>query len=320
MNIEWLEKCAQAGEFLYGVYPVEVLMKLYETREHDKLSVDEVIDAVVNSPAVMMECVDDTLPIFTELGYSIPGFFKPYVPDDGMAELRQMFKSADEAGNPYADMHLDPDEWELLVKDQIDVDFFIPTADQIEQLIDEGYIDSDAYGSYRSALEKAGVDESFIVTAWQQISTDKKDTMDAMGYLIEPISAGTGSIEELNSLMPAVMEFYNNVNLRNRRGWAPAKLSHLDGLGPSGLPTTIVPGSAHAAKQMAQLQPFFQQNGMKLDLSGMGQYTQYGNYGEARKVKIYPNDPCPCGSGKKYKKCCGRKGGIKAAGQFTVKL
>ncbi len=23
--------------------------------------------------------------------------------------------------------------------------------------------------------------------------------------------------------------------------------------------------------------------------------------------KIYPNDPCPCGSGKKYKKCCMRK-------------
>ena len=23
-------------------------------------------------------------------------------------------------------------------------------------------------------------------------------------------------------------------------------------------------------------------------------------------AKIYPNDPCPCGSGKKYKKCCGR--------------
>ena len=24
------------------------------------------------------------------------------------------------------------------------------------------------------------------------------------------------------------------------------------------------------------------------------------------KIKLYPNDPCPCGSGKKYKKCCGR--------------
>ena len=26
-----------------------------------------------------------------------------------------------------------------------------------------------------------------------------------------------------------------------------------------------------------------------------------------KEKKIYPNDPCPCGSGKKYKKCCGRK-------------
>ena len=24
--------------------------------------------------------------------------------------------------------------------------------------------------------------------------------------------------------------------------------------------------------------------------------------------KIYPTEPCPCGSGKKYKRCCGRKG------------
>lgn len=26
-----------------------------------------------------------------------------------------------------------------------------------------------------------------------------------------------------------------------------------------------------------------------------------------KEKKIYPNDPCPCGSGKKYKKCCGKK-------------
>ena len=25
--------------------------------------------------------------------------------------------------------------------------------------------------------------------------------------------------------------------------------------------------------------------------------------------KIYPNDPCPCGSGKKFKKCCGKQNG-----------
>ena len=25
-----------------------------------------------------------------------------------------------------------------------------------------------------------------------------------------------------------------------------------------------------------------------------------------KEEKVYPNDPCPCGSGKKYKKCCGK--------------
>ena len=38
---------------------------------------------------------------------------------------------------------------------------------------------------------------------------------------------------------------------------------------------------------------------------------QRRNYAPGQPVKkaqkIYPNDPCPCGSGKKYKKCCGRK-------------
>ena len=25
-----------------------------------------------------------------------------------------------------------------------------------------------------------------------------------------------------------------------------------------------------------------------------------------KEKRVYPNDPCPCGSGKKYKKCCGK--------------
>lgn len=40
------------------------------------------------------------------------------------------------------------------------------------------------------------------------------------------------------------------------------------------------------------------------------QYVIYAEGNKAAKEiekKVYPNDPCPCGSGKKYKKCCGRK-------------
>lgn len=33
---------------------------------------------------------------------------------------------------------------------------------------------------------------------------------------------------------------------------------------------------------------------------------QKGSQTIVKDAKVYPNDPCPCGSGKKYKKCCGK--------------
>ena len=53
--------------------------------------------------------------------------------------------------------------------------------------------------------------------------------------------------------------------------------------------------------------------GVQVDLNGntdVIQTTMFprGLNGEPIRVekKIYPNDSCPCGSGKKYKKCCGK--------------
>jgi hypothetical protein len=37
-------------------------------------------------------------------------------------------------------------------------------------------------------------------------------------------------------------------------------------------------------------------------------YTMAGGGGLQRTEKVGRNDPCPCGSGKKYKKCCGQQG------------
>lgn len=36
-------------------------------------------------------------------------------------------------------------------------------------------------------------------------------------------------------------------------------------------------------------------------------YTVPSQLPVVKPQKIYPNDPCPCGSGKKYKKCCGKR-------------
>lgn len=45
-----------------------------------------------------------------------------------------------------------------------------------------------------------------------------------------------------------------------------------------------------------------------IDEIGTDQFRKLDIYLEptVKEVKTYPNDPCPCGSGKKYKKCCGK--------------
>ncbi|MBW2373532.1 MAG: SEC-C domain-containing protein, partial [Deltaproteobacteria bacterium] len=39
--------------------------------------------------------------------------------------------------------------------------------------------------------------------------------------------------------------------------------------------------------------------------AGRGRPAAAGGAGGSRPGKVGRNDPCPCGSGKKYKKCCG---------------
>ena len=44
---------------------------------------------------------------------------------------------------------------------------------------------------------------------------------------------------------------------------------------------------------------------MNVMQDGQVPFTQINRPAAVTK-KVYPNDPCPCGSGKKYKKCCAR--------------
>ena len=46
--------------------------------------------------------------------------------------------------------------------------------------------------------------------------------------------------------------------------------------------------------------------------AGGGDGSEKGRTVRNDKKKVGVNDPCPCGSGKKYKKCCGRPGAEKA--------
>lgn len=69
----------------------------------------------------------------------------------------------------------------------------------------------------------------------------------------------------------------------------------------------------HAANMLSQIAPKIQKMGFGLDLESnsgkipvMGFPNGINGQNIVSEKKVYPNDPCPCGSGKKYKKCCGR--------------
>ena len=78
-------------------------------------------------------------------------------------------------------------------------------------------------------------------------------------------------------------------------------------------PITVVPGSSDAAKILQEAGDQLRDMGVQVDLdSNAAEVPTYRYQNSPERTitkvvkKVYPNDPCPCGSGKKYKKCCGR--------------
>jgi preprotein translocase subunit SecA len=60
-------------------------------------------------------------------------------------------------------------------------------------------------------------------------------------------------------------------------------------------------------EERGQFQGMPQQQGMEVSPEYEGQLPEEKVHTYKRETpKVGRNDPCPCGSGKKYKKCCGR--------------
>lgn len=76
----------------------------------------------------------------------------------------------------------------------------------------------------------------------------------------------------------------------------------------SGGPKTVAPQSSSFAEMMKEAEPELNEMGIGVDYeSGVGEFNKMED-GQVKKIKIGRNDPCPCGSGKKYKKCHGKTG------------
>ena len=161
--------------------------------------------------------------------------------------------------------------------------FYIPSVDEVLDYAKNGYPTRSA--SYQK-LGKFLMDEMKVSDAVKDQALFfiyKECSMDGrMSAIMENL--GQKGIqfnnEQLEKFTKLIMDANNNTRMLEFRGYTPNEISGAVWPFATGKPHTAMPNSF--VPTAAPMQP-------------------------ASTRKIYPNDPCPCGSGKKYKKCCGRR-------------
>lgn len=120
--------------------------------------------------------------------------------------------------------------------------------------------------------------------------------------------------EDLREFVSILMDVSNHTRMMINRGWTPMEMMEKLPPLPRGKRPTIVPMSSEAARLLGETAGELKNMGFDVDLNQSADEIPTismpdGISGKiaAGTKKVYPNDPCPCGSGKKYKKCCGRK-------------
>ncbi len=177
--------------------------------------------------------------------------------------------------------------YERIEEFQGDREFYIPTVDEILDYSKHGYPSQNiSYRKLSSFLrDELQLDEEKIEELLYIVY--KEFSMDGMlSDIMEEFNKREvvfDSDRQMERFAPIMMEVNNNTRMLDFRGYTPNEVSRISEQNmATSAPTmpSFVPMANVPTNNTVNMQP---------------------------KKKIYPNDPCPCGSGKKYKKCCGRK-------------
>lgn len=156
-----------------------------------------------------------------------------------------------------------------LLDQQRDKDFYIPSAKQMEEICSIGYEASAlAYKKLETFFrEKMNMSYEHVVTWCFQVWTN--------GY------EGKSPSEVINRMTEADISFKSEKQMQEFIGLLM---------------------DAYNNTRMKENRGYKPDEMIKREFSGgLNENAAKG------EKNVYPNDPCPCGSGKKYKKCCGRK-------------
>lgn len=290
----WLVKCIHFFIQYYGIAPIEVIYEMYRQKVKD--SIDEMIGMLWEMPVDIVESC-----LFTMDKLGMEGWPKenPLYSEKGIFVHLQLFEDA---------------EFDYLLRQQIDKDFYIPSAQQIDEICRIGYeASSSAYKKLESFFtKKLKFSYEQAVTWCLQVWANSYEG-ESPSKIINKMTEANIEFEEkmINELLELLVAAHNNTRMKENRGYKPSEMVRKKSVDKM---PTIVPASSNAAAILKDAAPQLEAMGVPVDLNGntdVIQTTMFpsGLNGEPIRVekKIYPNDPCPCGSGKKYKKCCGKK-------------
>ena len=292
----WMVKCIHFFIQYYGIAPIEVIYEMY--RQKVKCSIDEMIEMLWEMPVDIVESC-----LFTMDRLGMKGWPKenPLYSEKGIFVHLQLFED---------------EELDYLLRQQKDKDFYIPSAQQIDEICRIGYeASSSEYKKLESFfIKKLRLPYEQAVTWCLQVWANSYEGESPL-KIINKMTEANIEFEEkmINELLELVMAAHNNTRMKENRGYKPSEMARKM---PIDKMPTIVPASSKAAAILMDAAPQLQAMGVPVDLNGNTDVihtTMFprGLSEEPIRVekKIYPNDPCPCGSGKKYKKCCGKKNG-----------
>ena len=290
----WLVKCIHFFIQYYGIAPIEVIYEMYRQKVKD--SIDEMIGMLWEMPVDIVESC-----LFTMDKLGMEGWPKenPLYSEKGIFVHLQLFEDA---------------EFDYLLRQQMDKDFYIPSAQQIDEICRIGYeASSSAYKKLESFFtKKLKFSYEQAVTWCLQVWANSYEG-ESPSKIINKMTEANIEFEEkmINELLELLVAAHNNTRMKENRGEKPSEMVRKKSVDKM---PTIVPASSNAAAILKDAAPQLEAMGVPVDLNGntdVIQTTMFpsGLNGEPIRVekKIYPNDPCPCGSGKKYKKCCGKK-------------
>lgn len=212
--------------------------------------------------------------------------FKRFIVSDGEERFVAVSPFAPFEFNPYDEYQVDPDTEPKEFSDK-----------EIADASNMPYprIGGRAYDKLEKGLLSFGQSESevrdYILERWLHKQRNTMNPVDGLQDL------SFDSYKQVEELMPILTEYVNDVPFWKFKGWSSKEIAaRMPKPKPGQMPRITIGPNMRA-----------------MGIESFEQVMEMARNGEefpARpfqtSAKVGRNDPCPCGSGKKYKHCCGR--------------